>query len=121
MSDRYRDECTMNRSIFQFFFLRPGCRIRPLSREALMKLFNRNFGWIPGLRAGVAQLSIAFGTPIRIRRFSALPYLSDRTGRQQTRETLHGQSLGLMDKTTLIAVGCRQVSPPRLVARRAVA
>jgi len=88
---------------------------------ALIDLLNRGLGWLPGLRAGVAQLSIAFGTPIRIRRFSALPYLSDRTGRQQTRETLHGQSLGLMDKTTLIAVGCRQVSPPRLVARRAVA
>jgi hypothetical protein len=88
LSDRYRDECTMNRSIFQFFFLRPGCRIRPLSREALMDLFNRDFGWIPSLRAGVAQLSIAFGTPIRIRGFGALLCLSlDRTGRQND----HGQ------------------------------
>src|SRR5215207_3718543 len=75
------------------FGLRGGCRIRSPSRQTLIDLFNGGLGWLPGLRAGVAQLSIAFGAPIKIRRLSTLLCLSlDRNGRQndhgqQTRET----------------------------------
>src|SRR5215212_10046256 len=64
------------------FALRSGCRIRSPSRQALIDLFNGGLGWLPGLRAGVAQLAIALGAPVRIGRFSALLCLSlDRIGR----------------------------------------
>ena len=64
-----------------------GCRMSPPG-QALTYLFNGGLGWLPGLRPGVAQLSIALGEPVGIRRFSAFFHLSlDKT----YREDEHGQ------------------------------